>query len=436
MKIAIIGAGFTGLTAALRLLQKGHRVSVFEKDNRPGGLAIGFKEKGWEWSLEEHYHHWFTNDSSILNLAEEIHHSVIIGTPETNWYVKNKIYKFVSLHAALTFPLLTPFERIRQLIALGLLRFNPFWKFLEQYRTNEIMPRLMGGKTYEMLWKSILTNKFGKYADDISLAWFWARIAKRTQSLAYPEGGFLTFAQHLTQEIKNKGGEVLFNANVQEIKSAGENIQVKLEIVNCPLRRIEASKLKIINYDAIIVTLPSFLFTKIAPQLPNAYKNNLFKLKSLGATNMVLRLNKPFFNDNTYWLSVADTASPIMAIIEHTNFMDKKHYNNEHLVYLGNYLSSDDTIFSLSKEDRLKTFDPFLKRINPDYRKNLVGYELFKAPFAQPIIPTNYSKLIPPFTTPLPNVYLANIEQVYPWDRGTNYAVELGEKIAREIFNF
>src|SRR5262249_50250987 len=120
-------------------------------------------------------------------------------------------------------------------------------------------------------------------------------------------------------------------------------------------------------------------------------------------------------------------------IVEHTNFMDKKYYNNEHIVYLGNYLASDDPKYLMDKEEKLKLFDLFLKKINPEYRKNLISYELFKAPFAQPIIPVNYSKMIPPMNTPLKNVYLANIEQVYPWYRGTNYAVELGEKVAKLI---
>ena len=124
-----------------------------------------------------------------------------------------------------------------------------------------------------------------------------------------------------------------------------------------------------------------------------------------------------------------------MAVVEHTNFMDKKQYNNEHLLYLGNYLPADSKRFSMEKEEVLKLFDPFLKKINANYKKNLIDYELFKVPFAQPIIPTNYSKMIPPFNTPMPKVYLANIEQVYPWDRGTNYAVELGEKITDYILN-
>ncbi len=124
-----------------------------------------------------------------------------------------------------------------------------------------------------------------------------------------------------------------------------------------------------------------------------------------------------------------------MAIVEHTNFMDKKNYNNEHLIYLGNYKSPADPYFLMTKEEMLKKFDPYLKRINPNYYKNIIGFELFKAPFAQPIIPINYSKILPGFKTPLKNVYLANIEQVYPWDRGTNYAVELGQKVVKLINN-
>ena len=83
----------------------------------------------------------------------------------------------------------------------------------------------------------------------------------------------------------------------------------------------------------------------------------------------------------------------------------------------------------------LQRFDPFLKKINTHYKEHLIGMKLFKAPFAQPIIPVNYSTMLPPMETPLPNVILANIEQVYPWDRGTNYAVELGQKAAMRLLH-
>ncbi len=422
MKIAIIGAGFTGLAAAHALAKQNHEVVVFEKDSLPGGLAIGYQEKNWEWSLEKHYHHCFTNDKSILQLAKEIDYEMLVKRPKTSVFVKNKIYQLDSPITVLKFPLLTLFERLRMSATIGFLRIDPFWKPLERHKSSDILPKLMGKKAFEMIWEPLFINKFGKFAKNISLAWFWARIKKRTPSLAYPKGGFLEFAKALTEKIEQNGGKFYFNTEVVELSS---NVKPEIKFL-----RIGNSKLEIENYDAVIVTLPSFIFLKLAPILPKDYREKLEKLQSLGATNLILRLKKPFFKDNTYWLNVCDKNAPVMAIVEHTNYMDKKYYGGENLVYLGNYKSPDDAYFKMTKEEMLKKFDSYLKKINPGYAKNIIAYELFKSPFAQPVIPINYSKIIPPFRTPFKNIFLANIEQVYPWDRGTNYAVELGQEIA------
>ncbi len=426
MKIAIIGAGFSGLAAGFELVKKGHQVYIFEKDPNPGGLAIGYKEKNWDWSLEKHYHHWFTNDKSILNLAKEINYEVIIKRPKTSVFIKNNIYQFDSPVSVLKFPLLSVFERIRMGFVIGALRYNPFWKILEKYNAAVVLPKLIGRKSYEMIWEPLFINKFGKYAGNVSLAWFWARITKRTPALAYPAKGFLEFAREVVKEIEKNKGNVFFESEILELKK-DKSLTLTIKHKN--------GKVEKEDFDKVIVTTPSFLFLKIAPQLPQAYRNSLGKLKGIGATNLLLRLKKPFFKDNTYWLNVCDNKAPVMAIVEHTNFMDRKNYDNEHLLYLGNYREASDLYFAISKEEMLKLFDKYLRKINPDYFKNIIGYELFKAPFAQPIIPINYSKILPSFITPLKNVYLANIEQVYPWDRGTNYAVELGIKVANLIDN-
>ncbi len=443
MKIAIIGAGFTGLSAAYRLLQKGHDVTIFEKDSEPGGLAIGYQEKGWDWSLEKYYHHWFTNDTSVLNLAKEINYPVLIRRPKTSVYIDNKIYQLDSIPSLLTFKKLAVHERIRMGVVLGFLKFNPFWKPLEKFHANSVLPKAMGKKAYEMIWEPLLVAKFGQYMPTISLAWFWARITKRTPSLAYPEGGFLKFANALSKKIESMGGKIYFNSNIEKIEDQEGYPNVILG--STPGRTTPESKKKTdsgqarmtnLSFDKVIVTLPSFAFIQLAPSLPEDYKKELSSLQGIGAVILVLRLKKPFFKENTYWLSVCDKNAPVLAIVEHTNFMDQKHYNNEHLVYLGNYLPKEHRYFTLTKEELLKEFDQYLEKISPEYKESIIGFQKFSVPFAQPIIPINYSKMIPPFETPLKNVYLANMQQVYPWDRGTNYAVELGEKIAKIISNY
>lgn len=424
MRIGIIGAGFTGLAAAYDLSKKGHTVTVFEKDELPGGLAIGYQIKSWDWTLEKHYHHWFTNDHFVLNLAKEIGHTVHIQTPKSSLYSNGSSYKFDSPTAILSFPRLPLMDKVRMAGVFALLfRFNPFWKPLENLKIESILPSLIGQKAYNMLWRPQLINKMGEYTKDISLVWFWARIKKRTTTLAYPDGGFLAFAQRLVKMVKKNNGEFFFKTQV-------ENLNEKNGSVNLTVRG--DAGLKIHNFDYVIVTSPSFIFRKIAPDLPQKYVDSLVMLKGLSATNLVLRLKKPFFADNTYWLSICEPGSPIMAIIEHTNFMDKNHYNNEHLVYIGNYAYTHDKL-GWDKKKILSEYTPFLKKINPEFESELIDYEFFTAPFAQPIIPANYSRIMPTMTTPFQHVFLANIEQVYPWDRGTNYAVELGQKVAHLI---
>ncbi len=424
-RIAILGAGFTGLSAAYYLSKdKNVEVTVFEKDSFPGGLAIGYKEPSWEWTMEKHYHHWFTNDNFILDLAKDIGYQVVIKRPKTSVFIKGQRYQLDSPLSLLTFPLLPLLDRLRMVAVLGLIRLNPFWKPLESINANKFLNITMGKKAYSMLWEPQLRNKMGKFADSVSLVWFWSRIKKRTPSLAYPKGGYLTFANSLVSEVEKKGGKVSFNSDIVNISENGKV---------CNLLIKKNGKEQKYQFDKIIVTLPSYLFLKIAPKLPQTYRNKLNRLKGLGATNLILRMDKQFMDDNTYWLSICEKNSPVMVVVEHTNFMDKKHYGNEHIIYIGNYPSADSNEYQMDKDELLKLYHPVLKRINPDYQKAIISSILFKVPFAQPIIPANYSKIIPEMTTPFKNVFLANIEQVYPWDRGTNYAVELGLKIANSL---
>lgn len=422
MKVGIIGAGFTGLAAALRLSQKKHEVHIFERENQPGGLAIGYKKKEWDWTLESYYHHWFTNDTNILNLAKELDFPVLIKRPKTSVYVDGENYQLDSPKSFLTFPKLSLLDRLRMIETLVALRLNPFWKQLEKVKAADFLPKAMGEKAYRLIWEPQLTNKFGHFADKISLAWFWARIKKRTPSLAYPKGGFLQFAKTLDKKVQSLGGHIYYKSEV----TAVEEKNGKTTITHDGKKE---------QFDKVLVTIPSFPFLKITQGLPEEYQQKLRKLEGIGAMTIVMRLKKQFLTDNTYWLSICEPQAPIMAVVEHTNFMDKKHYNNEHLVYLGNYLPISHPYFLMKEKELMEIFHPFLQELHPGYQKDLIGFDIFKTPFAQPIIPVNYSKFIPPFETPLAHVFLSNIQQVYPWDRGTNYAVELGEKAAEKLEN-
>ena len=71
-EIAVIGAGIGGMAAAYDLVRAGSKVIIYEASDQAGGLASGFKEPHWDWSVEKFYHHWFQSDHEMMKLIAEL----------------------------------------------------------------------------------------------------------------------------------------------------------------------------------------------------------------------------------------------------------------------------------------------------------------------------------------------------------------------------
>jgi len=133
-----------------------------------------------------------------------------------------------------------------------------------------------------------------------------------------------------------------------------------------------------------------------------------------------------------YWLNIGEEGFPFVGLIEHTNLVPKEWYGGKHVLYISNYLSTEDYYWQLGKEELLEAYIPFLQRVNPEFERSWIdSYQVFREAAAQPIVPPNYSQRIPEMQTPVKNLILANTTQIYPQDRGTNYSVDLGRKAAR-----
>ena len=416
MKVAIVGGGFTGLSSAVTLLDSGHSITIFESGSSLGGLASGFKIKGATWSLERYYHHIFDNDTDIKNLANKIGHSAQMYSPITKVFLGGHTYQLDSPLSVLLFPKLPLLSRLHLGFGLAFLKFFPFGRFLEGFTATSILPLIVGKKGYAIIWEPLLKAKFGPYVDEVNLAWFWARVYKRTPKLGYFSGGFEELANKIGEYIKKHSGIIHLNSTIDKIEvlEAGSKFKIKDKV-----------------YDRVIITIPaplaSKLFTKRITNMP--------AINYLWGQTLILELYHSF--QDSYWLNILDQKFPFLVSVQHTHLINKSHYGNNHLLYLGNYLPDGDKRLKLTDRQLLDLYLPFLKKINKNFDSSWIkSYHRFGAPFAQPVFPVNYSQLIPQMTTSIPGVYLANMSMVYPWDRGTNYAVKLGVDVAKLVGNF
>jgi len=435
MNIAIIGAGLTGLTAAYELQKKGHTITIFEKEKSAGGLAGGWKEKSWLWPLEIYYHHFFTSDKEIITLIDElgIKEQTIITRPITATYIpsdqnKKEIYHLDSALSLLKFDKLSPIDRIRTGIFIGICKVNPWWKPLEKITTKQFAITIGGQAGWKTIWEPLMIGKFGSYSDQIPASWLWARIQKRTTSLGYLTGGFQTLIDALVHKILASNGTLFTNTTIHSIVE-NANHSIKINFSN------ESNAKQIKNFDKVIMTTPSATTTKLI-KFPTVFEKNLHSIQHLWAQILILETTEPILKD-IYWLNINDRSMPFLALVAHTNFMDKKYYAGHHITYIGNYLPEGHPYLSMTKEQLLNKFMPYIKKINPNFTSHVshITYHVFSSPSAQPIHTINYSKKAPQFDTPIPNIYIANMDSIYPFDRGTNYAVALGTVIASHLTN-
>jgi len=428
MKIAIIGAGAAGLAAAYDLTQRGHAVTVYEAALEVGGLAAGFKAPHWDWTLEKFYHHWFASDQSILGLIKELGWSdqVIFPRPYTVIYWEGKFYPFDSIFTNIPLFLLRHFpliDVIRYGLAGAYLRFSPWWKPLEKVTADEWTRRWFGPRVYATQWRPLLISKFGEEnLKVVNMAWLWARLHSRTTRLGTFIGGFQVFLNKLADVVRSQGGVIRLSCAVSGIRQTADGMLT-----------VETAS-GVDTFGAVLSTSSPALMARLVPDLTAAYSETLRALKSMGAVVLILALDRAL-TEKFYWHNLPKEAGfPFLSLVEHTNYIDAKHYGGDHIVYCGDYLNPDHEYFKLNKAELLERFLPALRRFNPDFDRTWVRETwLWKTPYAQPVPALNHSRNIPNIRTPLRGLYFASMSQVYPWDRGTNYAVEIGRRTARMI---
>ncbi|MDM3326709.1 NAD(P)/FAD-dependent oxidoreductase [Citrobacter braakii] len=427
--VVIIGGGFTGLTAALELLKRGYSVTVLESESEIGGLAGAFDVGGEK--LDKFYHHWFTNDLEVMELINELglNNELIINPTNTGMYYANNFFKLSTPFDLLKFTPLKFHNRIRLGFLTLMARRVKDWKSLESKTAKEWLLELGGEDVYKVVWEPLLKGKFGPYAEDVSAVWFWNKLKLRGGSrgkggeerLVYFKGGFVSLAESLANRIRELGGNILLNQNVVKLQQSTDCWYVETRDSRYSARNVIAT-----------IALP--LIGELVKEFASAkYIEQLNQIKYIGNVCLVLELRKSL--SDTYWLNVNDPTFPFVGVIEHTNFERPETYNGSHIVYLSKYLPHTDELYSMDKNEFLEYSFPFLKKMFPKFEKDwIINHYLWRARWSQPVVGKHYSTLIPDEKTPYEGLHICSMAQIYPEDRGTNYAIREGRRIGRNVY--
>ncbi|MEV6229458.1 NAD(P)/FAD-dependent oxidoreductase [Saccharopolyspora shandongensis] len=417
MRVGIVGAGATGLTAAFDAVKAGHEVTVLEASAELGGLAASIEVGGTP--LERFYHHSFRTDRAMIELVEELGlgHLLRFHRPSTGVYVDGELHDFGTPQEMLRFPKFSLLDRFRFGASSAALKFVRDGQRFNSVRALDWMRRWAGPRVTEKIWEPLLTGKFGGHAEQISMAWLWARIHYRTFELGYVHGGFEQVYRALLDAVTERGGKVEFGKPVETIRQPGATVLVGAR---------DGSSYE---FDRLIVTVPQPVFAKAAGIDDD---DVLWQNQYLGATCFILECDRSVIPH--YWLNINDTAFPFLAVVEHTNMVDRGEYGGRHVVYVGNYVPREDWRFTTDPAELLDRYIPWLRKLNPDFDRSwILDWHFSKAGFAQPIVTPQYRSLIPGHRTKMPGVTLATMSQIYPQDRGQSYAIAMAHDVTRRL---
>lgn len=431
MKIGIIGAGYSGLTIAKELEEKGQEVTIFERQPYVGGMVDTIEI--FDTRLEKYYRHIFKSDKEAINLIKEmgLENELIWPATKMGYLSNKKPYLFGTPISLLKFKPLNLIQKLRFGFNVIHIKLINDYKKLEKVTAEKWLKDRIGDKVYSQVWEPLLISKFGEKKDQISMAWLWGKIKLRSTSstpegeqLGYIKGSYQKLTDNFYKYLLNKNVDIKLETSVKEVTKDNDKYIVKYT-------RNEKEEKE--EFDVIVSTIDYKGFEKLFDKYMNEEeKRKIQKVNYTSARTMMIVANKSF--SPFYWLNIGDNDIPFGGIIEHTNFIDKSNYDNNHILYISNYMTEDNKLYNVSKEELLKEYMKSLTKINKEFTmENIKDYYVFDEKYAQPIIECNYSEYIMDDKLEKERIYLCTMPQIYPEDRGMNYAIKSGIKLANKV---
>jgi protoporphyrinogen oxidase len=430
-RIAVVGAGFLGLTLALRLSQAGHEVTVFESADEIGGLAGAWSIGGAVW--DKHYHVTLLSDSFTRRIVEELGLGDEFEWVETKtgFYTGGELVSMSNSLEFLKFPPLGPIGKLRLGATIFWASRVRDWKRLERIGVERWLTRLSGAKTFDKIWRPLLKAKLGEAYRETSAAFIWATIQRmyaarnsglKKEMFGYVRGGYARVLARFAGVLKDSGVAIRTGSRIGSIRRSETG---DWSVVAGAPEAAEGL------FDNVILTCSSGVAARLVPQLPEPEARRLRAVRYQGIVCASLILRKPL---SPYYVTNIIDDAPFTGIIEMTAMVDRAEFGGNALVYLPKYVAPDDRLFDQPDEAIRESFVGALVKMYPGFDPSeVVEFKVSRVREVFPLPVLDYSERLPPVGTSLAGLFVLNSSQIRNGTLNVNETIQLAERFCRGI---
>jgi protoporphyrinogen oxidase len=421
LRIAVIGAGPMGLMCAMELLERGHSVDLYERDDRIGGMTASFDFDGLR--IERYYHFICKTDYPYFELLKKlgIEHKLRWADTKMGFFHAGKLHRWGTPMALLAFPGLDLVTKLRYAMQVMVTKNVSDWGKLDRVNAVDWIKGWIGERGWNVLWKSLFELKFYEYTRSLSAAWIGTRIKRVAlsrkslfqESLGYLEGGSETLLERMREAIESRGGRIHLTAAIERVASDGSG-RVRGVVVD----GVEHA------FDKVLSTIPIQYVPHLAPDLPDDFAARIRAIENIAVVCVIAKLRQPL--SENFWMNINDPAIEIPGVIEYSNLYP----TGPAIVYAPYYMPKSHAKYQRSNAKYIDETLGYFARLNPAFTRDwVIATHCHRYEFAQTICPPGFYDMLPPMRTPLEGFYMADTSYYYPEDRSISESVRVGREL-------
>jgi protoporphyrinogen oxidase len=425
--VAVIGAGPMGLAAAYELAKAGAKVTVFERDDRIGGMSAFIDFAGTR--IERYYHFICKPDQTTFDYLREFGLEYTLRWTETKmgFYFNGKLYDWGHPFALLEFPGLSLVDKLRYGLHVMKAKGIDDWRPYDAFSSTQWLKQSIGERAYDVLWRSLFHYKFYELQDQLSAAWLGTRIKRValsrrslfTEEMGYLVGGSEVLLDAVDDRLRSLGGEVRLRAAVEEVciepgPSGSHVAGVQVDGQRLP-------------FDQVISTIPLPYLVSVMPGLPADEKAKVAAIKNVGVVCVLLKLRQPFTRN--FWMNINDPRIEIPGLIEYTNLNP---LDGSAIVYAPYYMPQTHPRYRRDFHSFIDETLGYMKLIRPDFDPvtQVLASTASRYEFAQTVCSPGFYDALPPMRSKVSGLFMADTSHYYPEDRSISESLRIGAELA------